>query len=49
MTGRRCLLPVAPYPKMALFCAAQWPNFAPPLTRVDQMEADMLRTRMCYE
>ncbi len=32
MTGRRCLLPVKPDPKVAQFCAAPWTNFAPPLT-----------------
>lgn len=32
---------------MTIFGDAQVKNFAH--SRVDQMEADMLRTRMCYE
>jgi hypothetical protein len=32
LTGRRLVARVTPKPKVAYFCAAQWPVFTPPLT-----------------
>ena len=32
LTGRRLAACVTPKPKVAGFCAAQWPDFTPPLT-----------------
>ena len=36
LTGRRLVARVMPKPKVAYFCAAQWPAFTPPLTHNPQ-------------
>ena len=45
LTGRRLVARATPESKVAGYCAAQWPAFAPPLTILLEVLADKLALR----